>query len=538
MGKKSRRPNRNTAKDIPAVASTAVTAPREETTTVAVLDPNQRELLWTTFNQLCASQDWEGLLELESEMSAIAKTFDSSNPRLAGCINLTLGDANKEMGREGGIEEASLYYKKGIELAKKAGNNENLSNAVLGLSECYVKTGRVDEAMDLHKSLCDEIGKESLDPSNAILEFADILVDYQENSRALAILEEYLEAIERSWENQNQCLAYHMIARLYNGKNDFAKSNIYFERQLSIAKETQNVETESYALNGLGFNYGRMGDYGKAMAYLEQALVIESERGDDRKGMTHCAIGDVLVEQEGREKEAILMFQKCVGLCEEGNSSDELVQVFLKLGQAYTNIEAWDDAIASLEKATESSEYESLDNLSKSRVKQSLGNTYLAKHESLPERNDEVIRKALFWSEAAFDLQNSEWQNEGRVHFDLSLDLAQEHYFLGDTERAHFRLKRYLDGTVKMGPTHCLSCDQACAKDAHMEKCSVCKVARYCSQDHSVQAWKKGRLCHRVMCPFLKRWRKITEGKGAAAELCDELFNDFFERVLASSKPK
>ena len=70
-----------------------------------------------------------------------------------------------------------------------------------------------------------------------------------------------------------------------------------------------------------------------------------------------------------------------------------------------------------------------------------------------------------------------------------------------------------------------------------MEKYRVCKVARYCSRDHSIQAWKKGRLCHKVMCPWLKRWRKITEGKDATTELCDELCNDFFERVLAS-KPR
>jgi len=41
--------------------------------------------------------------------------------------------------------------------------------------------------------------------------------------------------------------------------------------------------------------------------------------------------------------------------------------------------------------------------------------------------------------------------------------------------------------------------------DAIMEKCNVCKVARYCSQAHSIQAWNNGRLCHKVMCPLLKR---------------------------------
>jgi len=295
------------------------------------------------------------------------------------------------------------------------------------------------------------------------------------------------------------------------------------------------VESEASALNGLGLNYGRMGEYGNAMAYLEQALVIESKGGDDRKRMTYCAMGDVLVAQKGREKEAILMYQK-KGLLEEGNDSDALVQAFLKLGVAYTNIEAWDDAIASLEEGisiTESIEDERLGNQLKAAGKQCLGNAYSNKYESLPERNDVLIRKALFWSEAAFNILNS---NEC-VNLALFLDLAQEHYFLGDSEKAHAALKIYLDGTVRLEPSCCQECNQTCVKDAHMDKCSVCKVARYCSQAHSIKAWKKGRLCHMVTCPLLKRWRKITEGKGITAELCDELFNDFFEHAFAS-KPK
>jgi len=531
MGKKSRRPNRNKPKDIPAVASTAVAAPRQMITSAP---DDAAALLIATFSQLCVSQDCEGILELESEMSGIARTFESSNPGLAGSINYNLGTAHTFLGREGGIEEATVYFKKTIEMAKQAGNNDILlSDGMLGLAQCYVKMGRAQEAMDLHKSLCDEIGKESMNPV-AIVELAGVFLKNSKISRALEIFEEHLEAIESSWENQNQCLAYEMIASLYCKKNDFAESNVYFERQLSIAKETNNVTFEASALNGLGFNYGRMGDYGKAMAYLEEALVIESERGDDRKGLTHCAMGDVLVAQEGREKEAIVMYQKCVGLFEQGNATSEaLILLFLKLGQACRLIEAWDDAIATLEKGlwiAESIEDERLGNQLKARSTQDLGNTYLEKYESLPERNDELIRKALFWSEAAFHLPK-EFAN-----FALFLDLAQEHYFLGDLEKAHAALKRYLDGSVRLGPSYCQACYQTCAKDAIMEKCSVCKVARYCSQAHSVHAWKKGRLCHKVMCPLLKRWRKFTESKGTTTELCDKVFNDFFERVLDSKR--
>ena len=197
MGKKSRRPNRNKLKDTPAAASSpAVPSPQEETPYGAALDPNQ-----ATFYQLIASQDWAGALELETAISALANRRESLNPGAAGSVNYSLGSAHKSLDREGGIEQATLYYKKTVELAKKAGNNEILTKGVLGLSECYVKMGRVEAAMDFHKSLRDEIGKESMDP-NIILQTAEILEDHHEHSRALEILEEHGDIIASSWENQ------------------------------------------------------------------------------------------------------------------------------------------------------------------------------------------------------------------------------------------------------------------------------------------------------------------------------------------------
>jgi len=47
------------------------------------------------------------------------------------------------------------------------------------------------------------------------------------------------------------------------------------------------------------------------------------------------------------------------------------------------------------------------------------------------------------------------------------------------------------------------------------------------------KSFTKCRLCHKVMCPFLQRWRKIKPGKDTTIELRDKLCNDFFEHVLA-----
>jgi len=62
----------------------------------------------TAFHQLISSQDWAGALELESKMSTIVNRSENKDPSYARMINLNLGAAHKQLGREGGIEKASL----------------------------------------------------------------------------------------------------------------------------------------------------------------------------------------------------------------------------------------------------------------------------------------------------------------------------------------------------------------------------------------------------------------------------------------------
>ena len=109
------------------------------------------------------------------------------------------------------------------------------------------------------------------------------------------------------------------------------------------------------------------------------------------------------------------------------------------------------------------------------------------------------------------------------IHYEISNDSFQWRWFflsplprfalsISTQPRRYGECSGYAHGilrsTVKLGPKHCQMCNQTCPNDAHMEKCSVCKVARYCSRSHNIQVWQQGRLCHKMMCPLLKRWRR------------------------------
>jgi len=157
---------------------------------------------------------------------------------------LYLGDAHKELGREGGVDQAIVHFQKAIEMAKKASNEDLHYGAVHNRAEYYIIRGRIQEAMDLHKSLVADIGKERLNP-NYILGFTSTLIKYKEFERALEVLLENVDAIESTWDKPEQCKAYSRIGYTFFEMHDYNKSNVNYELQLSIAKEIKDLGIES-----------------------------------------------------------------------------------------------------------------------------------------------------------------------------------------------------------------------------------------------------------------------------------------------------
>jgi len=100
MGKKNRRPNGNKQK---VTANAAVAA------AAAALDDQERNQM-SSFHPLFMSGDWEGVLQLESTATRVATEIESTDPLQAAIYYLYLGGAHKELGREGGVDQAIVHY--------------------------------------------------------------------------------------------------------------------------------------------------------------------------------------------------------------------------------------------------------------------------------------------------------------------------------------------------------------------------------------------------------------------------------------------
>ena len=114
-----------------------------------------------------------------------------------------------------------------------------------------------------------------------------------------------------------------------------------------------DIKLEANALYGLGYNHRRMGNYDKAMEFLEQGLVPLSDTGNILgQGRFYYVMGEVLLDQNGRAQEAIEMLQHAYGILETCDDPEGPSLTLGTLGEAYTRIEARDDAIIALRKAS------------------------------------------------------------------------------------------------------------------------------------------------------------------------------------------
>jgi len=60
---------------------------------------------------------------------------------------------------------------------------------------------------------------------------------------------------------------------------------------------------------------------------------------------------------------------------------------------------------------------------------------------------------------------------------------------------------------------YCRSCNRIAGKGTDIQICRNCQVVDYCSEAHQTIDWKRERLSHKVMCPFLKRYQLVAKAE-------------------------
>mmetsp|Transcript_16706 Transcript_16706/g.25032 ORF Transcript_16706/g.25032 Transcript_16706/m.25032 type:complete len:613 (-) Transcript_16706:234-2072(-) len=378
-------------------------------------------------------------------------------------------------------------------------------------------------------------------------------------------------------------LIYLIVSESHESLNEYKKAIYLCEKRIALLREKVGAfsacSSLSEALSAVGRMYFRLGDDEKALTYLKDCLEQTSsantestERVKSHLPSIHGNIAAALTNM-GREEEAIKMLKQAiefstgihVQMARKGMKKHSLAKfdeshlnLYRQLCDVYTKIGKWGLALTTI------TEYFKVVRQLKMQDghiiewvvgEERLGKIYLERcfaSDVVSSGGEPLLPRAKEWTDQALQnlklVHTLELRKEKNTSLEANfyLEIAQQHFLSCKLERqsleereesrssAHEYLKKYLDYQVTTLKTCCQACDRACTDDVSNLVCDRCLVARFCCEDHLAKSWKRGRVCHRYLCPLFKGWREVQK-KRRKEDSMEELIDEFFEAIWAKS---
>jgi tetratricopeptide (TPR) repeat protein len=507
----------------------------------------RRDPIDCVFEVLQREGDHKGILKLESKFVLRATALEGTEPNKASYIYFMVAKAYFVTGFSSRIarNKAIHYFERAFALSDK---EIILHECVRQLLPLYLNEGRHDEAFVTVKRLAGKIPQHELIDPDLILSLANELYEASLNERAIDILTMFLGTMNRSWDKDKRAKAYLIFGQGYIGLAEYEKGDSFFQKALAI---TDDPVSKVNVLCSMGSMSSYSCNYDDALAALNQALEICSSESTNKSAtkswsgitaLVHTQIGDVLSEQGKHDFEALESFERALVIIKEvdiGDTARKLGATYHGIGVVQGRLGNWDQAIKCLKlahscigkscigKTTKRIESHLLskhcEEIGRVRLDQYLWDERLRQN---PQERKNVLMEASIFSQKSIEYHGSCSNN-------AYLNYAQVAYFIHGIEEANKFLMSYFEAEMnKLNGICCRTCKRTAGKGADIKICRSCQVVDYCSLAHQTLAWRRGRLSHKVMCPFLKRYRLVAKAENRIdTESVEDICKDFFETV-------
>jgi len=444
-----------------------------------------------------------------------------------------------------GCDQAIAYYKIAKEFQLRKSDDFTLIEPEI--ITCYLDFDRCDEAVKSFqesKSRSKETfmlqGMKAAEAFKTAVDFcisvAGELRLRGKHKHACDALNLISDEIEGSWKPSWQTKAYQLLASSSTVQDELQNAIMYSEKVLSIVRkqyENDRTAAEALALEDLGVLHGRCCKYHTAMDHLQHALAIQktlkSEDSRQKVIRIYIKIGWVYLNYgAGTEQMALKVFKCAVSKTQrafaDAGGPLQLVNAFRGMGIAYYDLGKWDHAIEFLKKSLGHCTELTRDERMLSLIY--LGSTYIEKYRTLPNKRTQELANicAELRQDGAFDLNE-----EGEamyIHIKLLMLGGQRDYAARALKYTFGREMNVRDGDV----VRCQCCHQRDGGSVELLKCSGCKVKFYCNSVHQKKKWRGRFIDHKMLCPYLKRWRRVKTGKSTRDSL-ESITNDFFDTI-------
>ena len=474
------------------------------------------------------------------------------------------------------LENALSYIQKAFALTEDATDRNKFNGYRTYLIDFCKRISREDVLRDLYQQSF-ALGKFQEVDQEILVNYLKLKMQLDDYRGTIQVYNENKDKIEFLLVSE-RLLIYLIVSESHQSLNEYKKAIKLCEKRIKLLKEKIGAYSSlSEALSAVGRIYFRLGDDEKALTYhydsLEQTSSVKSnERVKSHSPSIHGDIAAVLSNM-GREEEAIKMLKEGiefstenhVQMAREGMTKHSVakfdeshINLYRQLCDVYTKIGKWGLALTTITtyfKVVRDMKMQHGQVIEWVVGQERLGKIYLERcfaSDVVFSGGEPLLPRAKEWTDKALQnlklVHNLELRKEKNTSLEASiyLEIAQQNFLSGKLERqsleeweesrssAHEYLKKYLDYQVTALKTCCQACDRACTDDVSNLVCDRCLVARFCCEDHLAKSWKRGRVCHRYLCPLFKRWREVKKKKRKEDSM-EELIDEFFQAIWAKS---
>jgi DNA-binding winged helix-turn-helix (wHTH) protein/tetratricopeptide (TPR) repeat protein/TolB-like protein len=219
----------------------------------------------------------------------------------------------------GRIEEAAPILLQLVEEQEVLGTSIQLARSMMTLGVLYNRSGRLDEAKDMHEQALN-VAREIDDPelvARVLQNLAIVAEDLNDWEASAEFLDLAILEYQRAGREVLPGQLYSSYANLKMDQGELAQAEDYLARALAAFREVGDRRREAMMLNNNGYLKRQQGRLDEAEGYHLQSLEIREEIGD-RVGVGRIyGMLAVVYLGQGRYPEAVESARSAVGIARE-----------------------------------------------------------------------------------------------------------------------------------------------------------------------------------------------------------------------------
>jgi CHAT domain-containing protein/Tfp pilus assembly protein PilF len=275
--------------------------------------------------------------------------------RLEAESALLEGDRLEQKDSAACLKQASLQYRRAVELADLLGDYVLKSEALISLGSTHWSQGELRASVDLFDDAAASaraVDDPALEAS-ALFYLGSVYGLLGETGSSFHKLRSALQIYRDLGDIRLQGVTVNALAIRFKDMGENARALALYTEALSLARASGDIRSQPVALNNIGNIYYDRGSWQEALQYFQQALPIWRETKNRRGEAASLYNIGLIYHEQGELQRALPFFRQALTLTREsGNRPGEAMSLY-RLGLAAEDLDELDQALAYLNNALE-----------------------------------------------------------------------------------------------------------------------------------------------------------------------------------------